>query len=226
MTSVRLLQANLGGIDTRVAHAPQHFLPDRDISYAEWYWDDQNFPLRSASFTPRMQAKIPKVLGWELLDPPSDIYIWLDASFQMQEGAVAWLLSELGGEDFAIFQHPRRSSLADEVAFLRKRLTKRYVGSGYIRERYANEWLDLQVETYLEDPDFVDNRLFACGCFLYRPTPAVQALMRDWWYHITRYHINDQLSLPYVLAKSQVAVHTIHANIYKCPHLTYCRGDR
>lgn len=225
MTSVRLLQANLGGIDTRVYHLTQR-LP-ADIDYREYYWDDQSFPLRNASFMPRMQAKIPKVLGFELVEPPADIYIWLDASFQMTEDAVAWLLGELGEADFAIFKHPSRNSIALEADHLQKRLAGNVMRSSYIRERYANEWLSLQLKTYLDTPGFVDNRLFACGCFLYRPTPAVQDMMRAWWYHITRYHINDQLSFPFVLAQSQVAVHTINANIYKCPwHLRYCRGDR
>jgi hypothetical protein len=220
---ILLVSANLGGIDKPVTHDPQ-MLP-ADAHFSEYLFSEENFPLRPLSMTPRMQAKIPKLFAWKLL-PGSDIYIWLDASFKITENAVSWLLDQLQGADFAMFRHPSRKTIALEAEHLSKRLSGRVMKAEYIRSRYKDELLDTQISDYKNDTSFVDNQLFAAGCFIYRPTNSVQELMYNWWWHITRYHINDQLSFPYVLSKSQVALNTIHANIYDNPFLIYIRGDR
>jgi hypothetical protein len=221
MTDIYLIQANLGGMERRVEHAQQELPPD--VRLTQYYFTDENFLPRQAALTPRMQAKIPKLFGWQMVEPRADVYIWLDASFQMQPGAVAWLYSELGSADLAIFKHPSRTSIALEADHLRKRLAGHVMRAQYIRERYADERLEEMLDEF---EDYVDDKLFACGCFIYRPSFGVQDLMKNWWHYISRYHINDQLSFPFVLSTSGVAVHTIDAHIYKCPHLLYCRGDR
>ena len=220
---VAFVSANLGGMEQPVQHAPQRLPADVHVSWHQY--DDVSFPPRPRSMTPRMQAKIPKVFAWKLL-PGYDAYVWLDASFALKEDALNTLLAHLEMADMVMFAHPSRSSVAAEVQFLTKRLSGRYMRSGYIKDRYADEWADAQLAAYVADPAFIDNRLFACGCFAYRATPAVQALMNEWWWHISLYHVNDQLSFPYVLAKSRVAVSVINEDIYKCSFLTYMRGDR
>ena len=220
---IALISANLNNIDVRVKHDSQ-ILPT-SVHLSDYYYTEENFPLRSKSITPRMQAKIPKLFGWDLI-PGFDIYIWLDASFKLTEHAVQWLLDQLQYADLAVFRHPSRNSILLEADHLIKRLTGKVMRSQYICDRYTNEWLEEQLNAYLSDSSFLDNRLFACGCFIYRPTNTVKELMHNWWWHITRYHINDQLSFPYVLSKSHVEFNTINSNIFKCPYLIYSRGDR
>ena len=220
---VIVVSANLGGVEQPVQHESQLLPADVRVTWQQY--DDKNFPPRPLSMTSRMQAKLPKLFAWKLL-PGYDVYIWLDASFRMREDAVGHLLEQFRESDLTIFAHPSRTSVATEAQFLAKRLTGRYMRSRYIKDRYAGEWADVQLADYGADVEFVDNRLFACGCFAYRPTPVIQALMTEWWWHISLYHINDQLSFPYVLSKSKVVISVISEDIYKCSFLTYMRGDR
>jgi hypothetical protein len=47
--------------------------------------------------------------------------------------------------------------------------------------------------------------------------------MKEWWYHISRYHIIDQLALPYVLKKSDCKYNIIDEKYGEIPYLTYTR---
>lgn len=218
MTRLALLSANLGEIDRPVAHVPQT-LPE-GVTLTSYLFTDENFPPRICSMTPRMQAKICKLFGWQLV-PGYDAYLWLDASLEMaRPDTVAWLLEQAGDADLALFRHPHRDSIRAEAQYLRDR----FAYSKRLQSRYANERLDEQLEYYLADPSFTDTRLFAAGCLLYRDTPAVRELMWDWLAHQARYHVNDQLSLPYLVAIHAIRVTTIDADIFHCPYLFFTRG--
>jgi hypothetical protein len=221
---VALISANLGHIDPPAHHAPQRLPPGVDFSVH--MFTSENFPPRPLAMSLRLQAKLPKLFGWRLV-PDKDVYIWLDSSFEMREDAVAWLLSELGTADLALFRHHARTDVATEADHIRKRLPKNVMRTQYIKQRYAGEWLEPQQAAYRADPAFVDDKLFSAGCFAYRPVEAVRDLLQEWWWHISLYHINDQLSLPYVLSKlsKRMTVHTIRAHIYKTPQLRYLRPD-
>jgi hypothetical protein len=182
-------------------------------------YTDDTFPLRSHALAPRVQAKIPKLFAWELFPSPQDVYLWVDASFQLASTAVLWLLAHLDTHELAVFRHPTRRSVAQEARHL-----KRHAFTPYLQSRYDGEFLDAQLQAYAADPLFADTQLYAGGCLVYRPTPAVQALMTAWWHQITRYHVNDQLSLPYVLAHHPVDLVVLPGHIYQCPHLTCLRG--
>jgi len=163
--------------------------------------DDKSMPLRS-SMTPILQAKIPKILGWKIL-PGYDYYIWVDASFSIpREDSVMWLLEKCIDVDAVFFHHNHRQTVEEEYKFLQSEGEK---GNPYIVKRYKDEVFN---PLWLES-----SGLFACGCFCYHNNLKVQRMMENWWAQVSQYHINDQLSFPYVWKDSGVVIRSLDENI-------------
>jgi hypothetical protein len=87
------------------------------------------------------------------------------------------------------------------VRYLRKGLREK---SLYLVTRYDNELWQEQYDEICKDKDYVDDLLVIGGIFMYRNTPAVQQMMKEWWFHNSRYNIQDQISFAYVLKKSGI----------------------
>ena len=65
--------------------------------------NDTNFKTRSKSMLPRLNAKIPKMLAWELYQGNSH-YMWVDASFNLNSPyVVLYMLDRLGNKDAVFF---------------------------------------------------------------------------------------------------------------------------
>lgn len=180
-----IVTANLGGFERPMASRPGLV----DIT-------DREFAPRSKSMTPRLQARIVKTHMWEFA-PGYDQYIWVDSSCEAQPGAEEWILCELEGYDVVVFEHPDRQTLQQEADYLKQRLGK---GCPYITPRYENELIDEQMAAVGDGP------LYASTVFAIRDSEPVRAAMREWWYHISRYHSIDQLSFPYILRNLKVKV--------------------
>ena len=70
---IAVITANLGNFDPNVDYAEQ------SLAYDFYKFTDENFPPRFNSMTPRLQARIVKMFGWQMV-PPHDLYIWVDSS--------------------------------------------------------------------------------------------------------------------------------------------------
>ena len=70
-----------------------------------------------------------------------------------------------------------------------------------------------------QDKDFVDDMLVIGTVFMYRNTLKVHKMLKEWWYHISRYHIIDQLAFPYVLKKSGLRINARDDKYNDCPYL-------
>jgi hypothetical protein len=206
--TVAVLMANIGQWTQMPAFIPQ------TVPSVFYPFDDVTCPPRSAAMTPRLLARLPKCWGWQMR-PGHDAYLWLDASVPLAHaGAVAWWLEQLGDADIALFRHPFRTTVAEEAAVMRTEL----VNSRRLQKRYGSEWLDEQLAVISGVKDDV---LYAAGAFMYRPTAAMRQALSLWWEHNTRYHLNDQLSLPYVLKTFGVRVHRIDLDIFHNLHLQW-----
>lgn len=172
---------------------------------------EKEYPARDKSMTPRLQARIVKTHMWEFV-PGYNYYLWVDSSCRLRDEG--WFVDKLGDADTAVFKHPHRKTVQEEADYLKKRLE---IGCPYITPRYQNEDIDGQLA--MVDPEA---ELYASTAFICRNSPKVRAAMRDWWYHISRYHSIDQLSLPHVLRGLNVNV--IPDNYLKCEALEYVRG--
>lgn len=166
-------------------------------------YNDTNTPSRLNSLHPRLKGKIPKMLEW-LESPDYDYYIWVDSTFTIFDGFLEKIM-QFANEDYDLFlfAHTRRTSIKAELDHLNNKLES---GNKYLTDRYGGERMNHQVDTYLSDEGFTDNRLFYGGCLMYSKRLVKNTnynLMTDWFLHNSIYSIMDQLSLPYLLHKHQ-----------------------
>lgn len=219
--NIAILTANLGGFDKTVPSVAQN--PQRDIGdLFQYEFNDENFkPIEG--LTPRLQYRIPKMFGYEMLPPETDlekadIFIWLDASMSLQRtDSVSWLLEQLGDADIAFFEHPWRTSIAEEVDHIEQKLQE---GNKYITSRYANGLHKEMHEVVKKDRSYRDNWLFASTAFIYRNTPNVKRMMKEWWFYQSRYYTCDQVSLPYAIYKTSLDINVINENIFKNDYIS------
>lgn len=177
--------------------------------------DSTNFATREKSMSPRMVSKIPKMLAWELY-PGYDMYIWMDSNFKFSSPKfVNWFIKKMGDKDALFFKHPHgRTTIKSEADFLINQQNK---GDRYIIDRCSGEDIENQINTYLKDENFVDNKLMACGIFAYKSTVVENKncnLMKEWYYNVCRWNVRDQVSLPYALSKFNITYELINDNIY------------
>jgi len=209
---VAVISSALGGFDT---------MPDQTAQTIEadyYYFNDDNLPVRN-SMTPRLQAKIPKMFGWQLA-PDYDYYVWLDGNMAFNDSeALAYLMEEIKGNDMVVLKHHRRNTIRWEARYLERALNEQ---SKYMVNRYDNEFWKSQLRVIQEDKSYIDDRLFIGGIFMYRNTKAVRDALTEWWYHVSRYCIQDQISMPYALRKLKIKVldhdHTKWDYIKKIDH--------
>ena len=229
---IAVISANIGDFD----EVKEDVIQSIDATF--YRFTDNNFPPRHMAMTSRLQARIPKMFGWQMC-PGYDYYIWKDSSLAMlHPDSIKWFLEQCPG-DIAFFIHPDRKTIQQEADFIKKRIKD---GSKYLSTRYANELIDEQLAEIQGDKTYTDNLLLATGSFIYKNTPKVHALMKEWWYHTSRYHSVDQLGLPYAIYKtdcnvtiinkdgkpyaiydSKCSVRVINEHYMHTPYLTYVR---
>lgn len=212
-----VLSANLGGFELPLQHPQQSLACDFHV------FTDENFPPRPKAFTPRLQARVVKMFGWQL-KPGYDYYIWVDSSCALTgPDSVKLFLEKCQDSDVVVFKHPNRDTIQQEVDYLKYRLS---INCPYITPRYKNELIDEQLAEIQADKSFRDENLFASTAIVYRNNERVKDMMKEWWYHTSRYHSIDQLSLPYVLAKSGCKVTVLPDKYSDSAYITYVRNKK
>jgi len=213
---IAVISSNLGQIDPdwQGEHIKQD-LPE-NVTLDFFNFTDENYPPRIRVMGSRLQAKIPRMMGW-MIKPGYDYYIWMDSAITLKhEGAVQWLLSQC--TDIALYRHPFCANIREELGFIQQEMD---AGNGYISERYKGEPIQKQVEAYLNDSDFEDDKLFASGVFIYRPTNQVKQFLTTWLMHCVLYSIEDQISFSYVMLKNDCEITGIEGNIYENDYFEY-----
>lgn len=207
---IAVISANLGNFDPTFDHVLQ------SVPCDVYYLTDKDYPLRSNAMTPRLQARIVKMFMHQMI-PGYDYYLWVDRSCILSNThSVKWFLDQLGDNDIVVFKHPNRNTIQEEADYLNKRLS---IKCGYITPRYENELIDEQLKAV--DPEA---QLYASTAFIYKNSPAVQATMKEWWFHTSRYHSIDQLSFPFVIKDLKIKV--IPDSYMKIPYLEYTRKKK
>ena len=188
------------------------YLSNSEYSFTKVLYNDNNTYSRVNSLHSRLKAKIPRMMDW-LKHPGYDYYIWVDSKFTILDG-FAENIMEFADKDYDLFlfAHTTRNSIKDELDYINMKMSQ---GNKYLIDRYGGEPMSDQVETYLSDDTFTDNKLFATGCFMYTKRLVQNRdynIMTDWLLHNVLYSVEDQLSLPYLLHK-----HNTRYKIY--PHV-------
>jgi hypothetical protein len=200
---------------TEIVDLPQK-LPE-DVSLDTYLFTEKNYSIRTQAMTIRLQVSIIKMFGWQMV-PDYDIYIWTDIDFRMiRDDSIAWLLDHLGSDDIVFFRHPKRSTIREEAEFLRYNVPRKEE----LKSRYNRELLEEQMQAIPESDK--DAFLLASGIYAYRNNDRIHRFMKEWWYHTSRFHINNQLSLPYVLKTSDCTYSIIADDIYHCKHFGFYR---
>jgi glycosyltransferase involved in cell wall biosynthesis len=140
--------------------------------------------------TPRMQAK------WHKCHPPEDVKVslWIDGSVEIHSVAlIEAALAALEHSDWAMFRHADRGSILEEAEYSLTSL--KYIGKP-LRE---------QVEHYMKNEP-VSPGLWGGGVIARRHTPKVLAASAAWYEECVRWSDQDQISLPMILAKYDIAV--------------------
>ncbi len=212
MNKIALISANMRGLDKVPEHVPQ------SIGYDNFMFTDDNFPPRFTAMTPRLQAKIPKFFAWQMV-PNYEYYMWIDGNFSLSHtDSIKYFYDHCQGYDIVVLKHPSRPDIRQEARYIRKGLKQK---ARYIVSRYENELLKEQMEEIVADKDFVDDMLVTGGVFMYKNTPKVRQMLKEWWYHVSRYIIEDQISFPYVLKKSGIKIN-IRPDVFNdCVYLSH-----
>ena len=189
--------------------------------YKTYNYNDNNYPLRDKSLSPRLKGKIPKMLEW--INDDADYYIWLDSPFEIiSDNFIQNTLNAIGDNDLCLCKHNSvRSSIKEEFEYVKKEMQS---NNTYLTSRYSGEDMDRQISIYLEDKSFTDNNLFEMGFFIYSKKLVENKnynLMTDWFFHNSLYSIQDQLSIPYLLHKHNVKYTTFDFNVFNNPDLKY-----
>lgn len=210
MKNILLITAAFGGNTKELVI--EHSLSNNDYSFFKACYNDSNTQSRVNSLHPRLKGKIPKMMGWQ--DAPDfDYYIWVDSTFTILDGFVEHMMEFVNEDyDLFLFAHTKRNSIKDELDYINLKMSQ---GVKYMIDRYEGESINQQVELYLSDETFIDNTLFAGGCFMYSNRLVQNKnynMMTDWFLHNTLYSIQDQLSLPYLIHKHQIK-HKVYPHI-------------
>lgn len=213
---IAVVSAILGGIDDPPMHA------DQTLEHDYYLFTDKSFPPRFNSMTPRLQAKIPKCFGWQMA-PGYDYYLWVDGSLTLDSpDSLKYFYDNCQDSDVVVLKHPSRTSIYWEYRYNWRGLFANAT-SNYLTGRYANEFIDEQMKQIKADKAYKDDLLINGGIFMYRNTPPVQAMLKEWWYHISRFLIMDQCSWPYVLKKSEVRFNVLPDDYHDSPYIKHRR---
>jgi hypothetical protein len=93
-------------------------------------------------------------------------------------------------------------------------------------DRYNGEWTVQQYDLFRTDPDYTDDLMTNGGIFMYRNTPEVREMLKEWWYYTTRYSVFDQLAMPYCLKKSGIDYKILDDDYHTSPYLEVKRHAR
>lgn len=158
---------------------------------------------------PVMNAKIYKVLPHQFLD--TDISIWTDANIFLNVSPEQIVNEFLGDADMAVFQHFDRDCIYDEAP----------AAAGLFENPETKQAILDHAEHYRKLGFPAHAGLVECNFIVRRHNKRVEAFNNAWWAEICRHSFRDQISFPYVLAKSDVRLRTTTGNIRNHPYFTY-----
>lgn len=160
---------------------------------------------RMNALTPRARSKYDRCFAWSIY-PGHDVYVHTDSTvtWKSPEHLTDWL-KQMNGKLWLGFKHPQRTDVLEEAKYIEMRIKNR---SKYHANRYEGEDLVGQAESYKQAekrwvtrkmPLMMENTIFA-----YHAEEPVRWMMREWYLQCMMWSMQDQISLPYVMATHEV----------------------
>lgn len=141
---------------------------------------------------PRDVAKFYKLFPHVAL-PDHDFTVWIDGSHEIQsETFVFDCMAAVMDAGIAVYEHPWRQCIYDEAV------------ASLDLVKYQGLPITEQVDAYRAEGHPEKWGLYATGTMARANTPAVAALMADWWAEMGRWTYQDQLSLPVVCRRRDI----------------------
>ena len=133
--------------------------------------------------TPRMEAKIYKILFHKFIK--EEYSIWIDGNvfLKFQED---YYYKLLGDYDIAVKQHPGWNCLYEEAKQCK------------LQKKDKFSLIDKQIEKYRNEGYPENAGLAECQMIIRRNTPEVRRLCEAWWAEICANSSRDQISFPYI----------------------------
>lgn len=142
------------------------------------------------NYSPALLNRRIKMIPFEYLKS-YDYSVYIDGNIQIV-GGIRNLIENMGGASLGIFYHPTRDCIYDEaVAVLH-------------HKKAAPELIDNQLEYYKQEGFPAHNGLTENSIIIRKHSDILTIkLMNMWWNEYLKYPTRDQISLPFVMWKSQ-----------------------
>lgn len=154
-------------------------------------------PCPALEFAGSRASRVPKILSHLAIE--SDFSIYHDGSLSLACRARDLIAETLQFSNLALYRHPCRETLQDEVALCRNE----GVGYGGVMVTQADRYLSQGLRP----------GLWAGGVVIRRNVESVQRFNEIWWREFAGGCSRDQIALPRALQESGVSLHTIDADI-------------
>lgn len=173
------------------------FTDDKELRSETWKIVCSSAP---SGDPPRLRAKFPKMMN-VLARDYYDVTIWIDSTITVtrMDRLVAECAASLEGKEIALFSHPERASIMEEV------------GASSSMQKYVGQDLFSQASRYFADGFPTEHTLYAGGVI------ARSALLEKFgslWLDQMSLSLQDQISLPYVLWKLGIEPGVIPGSVY------------
>lgn len=154
-------------------------------------WTNIVFP--SKFFSPRLAAKLPKCRPD--LFSSTQHNVWVDGTLRDPNGWLAKNARKMfeDGDEFIVWEHPWRNCLFDEATFCLD------------VEKYKLELLKKVMQEYSNEGMPKQYGLYACGAIGLKTTQTTIDLGNEWLTQSIKNTIQDQVTLPYILWKRNIA---------------------
>lgn len=204
--------AIFGGRDK--LHDPCVVSPDTDyVCFSDVSWESDVWAvniLENPYHDPRRFARQIKILS-HLYFPHHDYSLWVDGSVVPAVSTQQLLEDFLGGEELAVFSHPKRICLYEEG--------RHCLARGIDKPQLIEEQLSrYQTEGYPEH-----NGLAETAVLLRKHSPAVCRFNSAWWSELSCHSVRDQLSFNYALWREPINVR-LHAGNFRTSSLFSFHG--
>jgi hypothetical protein len=159
--------------------------------------------------SPRRLAKSVKLYPHQVLDPEVKASIWIDGTARVTSEAFPYeAFNCVGAQQIAMWRHPERDCIYDEAV------------ASLPFPKYTQEPILDQVAHYWRAGFPLHGGLWAAGVIARIHGPSCGVLADAWMAEITRWSIQDQLSLPPVLHRLGLVPGAFPGSLYANDWLT------